>query len=108
VSRADSKRRCTAAPSAACLDPALRRCRGPFDGLVVVVGSAPVSHQPAGLDACFRLIALNAAQRVAATWGVYKLNIIAMMFSKLCSANTNDVDVRVHGMRHRRWKSLPR
>lgn len=65
-----------------------------FDGPVVVVGSAPLSQRPAGFDASFRVITVNAAQVVAAKWGVDKPDVTFMMFNQLRGTNTNAVEVR--------------
>ncbi len=48
---------------------ALRHPR-PFAGPVLIVGSAPISHLPAGFDERFSVITINGSQTVTAGWGL--------------------------------------
>ncbi|MFD1328970.1 membrane-anchored protein [Mycoplana ramosa] len=66
----------------------------PFDGPVVVVGSAPISNRPAGFDERFRVISVNGSQMVAAKWGREKPDITFMMFNQVRGTNTNAMEVR--------------
>lgn len=65
-----------------------------FDGPVLVVGSAPVSHKPAGFDDTFRVITVNGAQIVAERWGIEGPDITFMQFNQIGGTNTNAVEVR--------------
>lgn len=65
-----------------------------LDGPVVVVGSAPISHKPAGFDARYRVITVNGAQMVTAKWGLEKPDITFMMFNQVRGTNTNAIEVR--------------
>jgi hypothetical protein len=75
----------------------------PFDGPVVVVGSAPISNKPAGFDTSFRVITVNGAQMVTSKWGVEAPDITFMMFNQVRGTNTNAVEVRrvLNGQRTR-------
>ena len=42
----------------------------PFQGPVLIVGSAPVSHKPADFDASFRVVTINGSQAVTKAWGI--------------------------------------
>ncbi|HUH50371.1 MAG TPA: membrane-anchored protein [Mycoplana sp.] len=66
----------------------------PFDGPVVVVGSAPVSNKPAGFDESFRVITINGSQMVTAKWGIEKPDVTFMMFNQVRGDNTNALEVR--------------
>ncbi|WP_405030213.1 membrane-anchored protein [Mycoplana sp. BE70] len=66
----------------------------PFDGPVVVVGSAPTSNRPAGFDERFRVITVNGSQMVTAKWGMEKPDITFMMFNQVRGDNTNALEVR--------------
>lgn len=66
----------------------------PLDGPVVVVGSAPVSHKPAGFDEGFRVVTINGAQTVTQRWGLKAPDITFMMFNQVRGTNTNAVEVR--------------
>lgn len=66
----------------------------PFDGPVVVVGSAPNSNKPAGFDSSFRVITVNGAQVVTAKWGIENPDITFMMFNQVRGTNTNALEVR--------------
>lgn len=66
----------------------------PFDGPVVVVGSAPISNKPAGFDERFRVITVNGSQMVTAKWGMEKPDVTFMMFNQVRGTNTNALEVR--------------
>ncbi|MDX3907065.1 MAG: hypothetical protein QHC78_15365 [Pigmentiphaga sp.] len=68
----------------------------PFDlaGPVVVVGSAPVSHPPAGLDHRFSVITVNGSQSVTAKWGITVPDITMMMFNQIEGTTHNAREVR--------------
>ncbi|THK37015.1 membrane-anchored protein [Ensifer sp. MPMI2T] len=65
-----------------------------FNSPVVVVGSAPISHKPAGLDASFRIITVNGSQSVISKWGVDAPDITMMMFNQVEGTTPNAVEVR--------------
>jgi hypothetical protein len=66
----------------------------PFDGPVVVVGSAPVSHVPAGFNESFRVITVNGSQRVTKAWGLGAPHVTFMQYNQIEGTNTNAVAVR--------------
>ncbi|RVH36115.1 membrane-anchored protein [Sinorhizobium meliloti] len=65
-----------------------------FNSPVVVVGSAPVSNRPAGLDERFRIITVNGSQSVIAKWGVDAPDITMMMFNQVEGTTANAIEVR--------------
>ncbi|MQW59628.1 membrane-anchored protein [Sinorhizobium meliloti] len=65
-----------------------------FNSPVVVVGSAPVSNRPAGLDESFRIITVNGSQSVIAKWGVDAPDITMMMFNQVEGTTANAIEVR--------------
>jgi hypothetical protein len=86
-----------------------------FTGPVVVVGSAPVSHKPVGLDASYGIISINGSQTVIDRWGIDEPHITLMQPRQIESENTNAIEVRrvLNGLRTKRlyvflWrKGLP-
>jgi hypothetical protein len=66
----------------------------PFDGPVVVVGSAPVSHRPVDFDNTFRVITINGSQAVSRKWGVAVPDVTLMQYRQLDGMNTNAIEVR--------------
>ncbi|WP_168252226.1 membrane-anchored protein [Rhizobium ruizarguesonis] len=66
----------------------------PFAGPVVVLGSAPKSHKPVGLDANYRIISVNASQLALQSWGVDAPDITLMGYNQIEGTNTNAVEVR--------------
>lgn len=66
----------------------------PFRGPVVVVGSAPVSHKPAGFNENFTVITVNGSQSVSAGWGVEIPAVTMMMFNQVEGTTPNAVEVR--------------
>lgn len=65
-----------------------------FRGPVVVVGSAPVSHKPAGWSEDFSIITINGSQSVTAGWGVEAPDITLLQFNQIEGTNKNAVEVR--------------
>ncbi|PST23861.1 membrane-anchored protein [Mesorhizobium plurifarium] len=65
-----------------------------FNGPVVVVGSAPISNRPAGLDESFRIITVNGSQSVIGKWGVDAPDITMMMFNQVEGTTANAIEVR--------------
>ncbi|MBM3094313.1 membrane-anchored protein [Ensifer sp. T173] len=65
-----------------------------FKGPVVVVGSAPVSHKPTGLNDEFSIITVNGSQSVITSWGVDVPHITMMMFNQVDGTTPNAVEVR--------------
>ncbi|WP_026613681.1 hypothetical protein [Ensifer aridi] len=65
-----------------------------IDGPVVVVGSAPISHMPAGLDDSFTIISVNGSQSVISKWGIDAPDITMMMFNQVEGTTPNAVEVR--------------
>lgn len=68
----------------------------PFDftGPVVVVGSAPVSNRPAGIDDSFSIITVNGSQSVTSQWGVAVPDITMLMFNQVEGTTHNAHEVR--------------
>ena len=66
----------------------------PFVGPVVVVGSAPVSHMPAGFDDSFHVITVNGSQRVTRAWGLGAPDVTFLQYNQIEGENTNAVAVR--------------
>jgi hypothetical protein len=78
---------------------ALRRPRPPlldppFTGPVVVVGSAPVSHQPAGFDETYRIISVNASQVVIDAWGIPAPDVTLMGYNEIIGTATSAAEAR--------------
>lgn len=65
-----------------------------FAGPVVVVGSAPVSHKPAGFDDSFSVITINGSQSVTQGWSVDVPDVTLIQFNQIEGTNTNAVEVR--------------
>jgi hypothetical protein len=65
-----------------------------FAGPVVVVGSAPVSHKPAGFNDSFSVITINGSQSVTQGWGVDVPDVTLIQFNQIEGTNTNAVEVR--------------
>jgi hypothetical protein len=65
-----------------------------FNGPVLVVGSAPVSHKPADFDARFRVITINGSQAVTRAWGIETPDVTFVQFNQIEGTNTNAVEVR--------------
>ncbi|MFK3968493.1 membrane-anchored protein [Ensifer adhaerens] len=74
--------------------PAPPSTPSPFIGPVVVVGSAPVSHKPAGFNENFTVITVNGSQSVSAGWGVEVPAVTMMMFNQVDGTTPNAVEVR--------------
>ena len=66
----------------------------PFGRPVVVLGSAPISTRPAGLEAGFRLIAINGSQAAAKAWGVAAPDVTFMQFNQVEGKGDRAVAVR--------------
>jgi len=66
----------------------------PFNGPVVVVGSAPMSNKPARFDGRFRVITVNGSQAVTKVWGVEAPDVTLIQFNQIEGTNTNAVEVR--------------
>lgn len=66
----------------------------PFDGPVLVVGSAPVSNKPLDFDASFRVITINGSQAATAAWGIAAPDVTLVQFNQIEGTNTNAVHVR--------------
>lgn len=65
-----------------------------FNGPVVVVGSAPVSHRPAGFNDQFSLITINGSQSVTSNWGCNSPDVTLMMFNQIEGTTQNAQEVR--------------
>jgi hypothetical protein len=65
-----------------------------FNGPVLVVGSAPVSHMPKDFDDTFRVITINGSQAVTRTWGIEMPHVTLMQHRQLEGTNTNAEHVR--------------
>lgn len=74
--------------------PAPPSAPSPFIGPVVVVGSAPVSHKPAGFNENFAVITVNGSQSVSAGWGVEIPTVTMMMFNQVEGTTPNAIEVR--------------
>lgn len=61
---------------------------------VVVVGSAPGSVRPAGWDASWRIVTVNASQGAAGGWLPRPPDLTLMQFNQIEGANPNAVEVR--------------
>jgi len=66
----------------------------PFAGPVVVLGSAPASHKPIGLDATYRIISVNASQLALQSWGVDAPDITLMGYNEIEGTNKSAVETR--------------
>jgi hypothetical protein len=66
----------------------------PFSQPVVVVGSAPISHRPAGWNDDFKIITINGSQSVIKDWGVASPDVTFIQFNQIEGTNTNAVEVR--------------
>lgn len=67
---------------------------GRFAGPVVVVGSAPKSDRPIGLDDSYTIFTVNGSQSVASKWGNAVPDITFMMFNQVEGTTTNAQEVR--------------
>lgn len=76
------------------LRPAAPRHDKPFPNPVVVVGSAPVSHKPEGLDESYTIVTVNGSQTVTKSWGIAKPHITFMMFGQIDAQTVNAKAVR--------------
>lgn len=65
-----------------------------FQGPAVVVGSAPVSHRPDGLDDTYCTITINGSQSATARWGIAVPDITMMMFNQIEGTAYNPREVR--------------
>ncbi|WEX75215.1 membrane-anchored protein [Sinorhizobium numidicum] len=65
-----------------------------FRGPVVVVGSAPISHKPAGWNSDFSVITVNGSQSVIKSWGIEAPDITLMQFNQIDGTTPNAVEVR--------------
>ncbi len=65
-----------------------------FTRPVVIVGSAPVSHKPAGWGPDFSVITINGSQSVIKAWGMAAPDITFLQFNQIEGINTNAVEVR--------------
>jgi hypothetical protein len=65
-----------------------------FSGPVVVVGSAPLSHRPAGFNDQFSLITINGSQSVTSKWGRNSPDVTLMMFNQIEGTTQNAEEVR--------------
>lgn len=65
-----------------------------FDGPVLVVGSAPISHKPADFDESFRVVTINGSQSVTKGWGIDVPDVTLLQFNQIEGTNTNAVEVR--------------
>ncbi|OVZ62827.1 membrane-anchored protein [Pigmentiphaga sp. NML080357] len=65
-----------------------------FTGPAVVVGSAPVSHCPAGMDDSFSVITVNGSQSITSQWGIEVPDITMMMFNQIEGTTHNAREVR--------------
>jgi hypothetical protein len=65
-----------------------------FAGPVVVVGSAPKSDKPIGLDDSYAIFTVNGSQSVALKWGIAVPDITFMMFNQVEGTTTNAQEVR--------------
>ncbi len=74
---------------------------------VVVVGSAPMSSKPVGLDGSYRVITINAAQQALQGWGISNPDITVMMFNQIEGENTNAREVRQGPSRQTHRHALP-
>lgn len=61
---------------------------------VVIVGSAPFSTRPAGWDAGFRVVTINASQMAARGWLSEVPDVTLMQFNQIEGTNANAVEVR--------------
>lgn len=66
----------------------------PFSGPVVVVGSAPVSHKPVGLDETYGVVSVNASQTAIQTWGLDAPDVTLMGFNEIEGTNVAAIEAR--------------
>ncbi|MDK4731557.1 membrane-anchored protein [Rhizobium sp. CNPSo 3490] len=66
----------------------------PFAGPVVVLGSAPTSHKPLGLDSTYRIISVNASQLALQSWGIDAPDITLMGYNEIEGTNKSAVETR--------------
>ncbi|WP_337268909.1 membrane-anchored protein [Oryzifoliimicrobium ureilyticus] len=66
----------------------------PFNGPVLVLGSAPVSHKPERFDSSFSVITINGSQSVLEGWGIEKPDITFMRYNQVKGTAKNPVEVR--------------
>ncbi|MGG7576453.1 membrane-anchored protein [Rhizobium sp. Nf11,1] len=66
----------------------------PFNGPVVVLGSAPTSHKPLGLDATYRIISVNASQLALQSWGIEAPDITLMGYNEIEGTNQSAIETR--------------
>ncbi|MGE7368819.1 membrane-anchored protein [Neorhizobium sp. NPDC001467] len=78
---------------------------GSINGPVVVLGSAPTSHKPAGMDSSYALFTVNASQFNAKDWGRDEPDVTFMMFHQIEGTTTNAREVR-RVLSGRRTKAL--
>jgi hypothetical protein len=83
----------------------------PFDGPVLIVGSAPVSNLPKGFNSRFSVITINGSQAVTAGWGLGPPDVTFMQPNQIEGMSDNGRFVRkiLQGQRTRllyvmRWK----
>ncbi|WP_245480498.1 membrane-anchored protein [Neorhizobium sp. NCHU2750] len=76
------------------LRPAPPPFNGRFSGPVVVVGSAPKSDKPVGLDETYTIFTVNGSQSVASKWGISVPDLTFMMFNQVEGTTTNAQEVR--------------
>lgn len=65
-----------------------------FDGPVLVVGSAPISHKPADFDGSFKVVTINGSQSITSRWGIDVPDVTLLQFNQIEGTNTNAVEVR--------------
>jgi hypothetical protein len=68
--------------------------RGVKRGPALVVGSAPASNPPLGLDDSFLVISVNGSQVAARAWGVEAPDVTLMYGNQLRGTNMKAVEVR--------------
>jgi hypothetical protein len=83
----------------------------PFDGPVLIVGSAPVSNLPKGFNSRFSVITVNGSQAVTAGWGLGPPDVTLMQLNQIEGTTANAQYVRkvLRGQRTRllyvlRWR----
>jgi hypothetical protein len=84
----------------------------PFNGPVLIVGSAPVSNLPKGFDGRFAVITINGSQAVTTGWGLGPPDVTLMQLNQIEGTTDNARAVRrvLQGQRTRllyvmRWKN---
>jgi hypothetical protein len=63
-------------------------------GPVVVVGSAPQSNKPIGMDESFSVMTVNGSQSATSHWGIDAPDLTAMMFNQVEGTTHNAREVR--------------